>query len=165
MKGFIRSRCRNSRCMGWGRVIIHSQLQCDQTAVLEPPPAPEGSSTTCFSEGEDLMLLMGLSPTLQKVLMRRQSHKLKRPDFALSHPYVSSVTAIALYRAEDLFFISSCGILFCYFQFLNKHHCLTETQLIFANGNSEEVDTRKIITSFQDICVKDLIYRSWRSSQ
>lgn len=51
-----------------------------------------------------------------------------------------TVTAIALYRAEkELFFLIAvfCLLLNC-FQFAFKHNCITETELIFANGSSEE---------------------------
>lgn len=139
VKGFIGSRCQNSLYVGCSRVIIHSQLQYDLTAVLESSPATAGSRTTCRSEAEAMILLISLSPTLQKVLMGRQLHKLKGTDFGLSCPYVKSVTVIALYRAEKwLIFIASFCLLFNYFQFLYKHNCTTETQLIFENGSSEE---------------------------
>lgn len=81
-------------------MIIHSQLQYDLTAILESSPTTAGSRTTCHSEAETMILLISLSPTLQKVLMGRQLHKLKGTDFALGYPYVKSVTAIALYKVE-----------------------------------------------------------------
>lgn len=71
---------------GLGQSGHHSQLQYDLTAVLESSPAPGSSRTIRCSEDKAPILLIGLSPTLLKVLMGRQSHKLKGPDFALSYP-------------------------------------------------------------------------------
>lgn len=86
----------------------------------------------CCSEDEALILLIGLSPTLQKVLMGRQSHKLEGPDFALSYPYVSSVTATALHRAER-------GPGFCSFTWSFIHLFSVFKQASLCNRNTTDI--------------------------
>lgn len=117
---------------GLGQSDHHSQLQYNLTAVLEYSPTPRGPRTVQW-----WFWWLVCLPHCRKCWWEVNHTSLKGQILPCN---LYPVTAIAFYKAKrrPIFLIASCHLFFRSSLFFNRHHCITETEVIFANSSSEK---------------------------